>query len=89
MEIRGPRNIGQIRPVGPTSPRANQPAKEPVSPDRQDTAQISEQAMLTSRVLGVADIRADKVADVRKAIQDGTYVTPEKIEATIDKIVEQ
>lgn len=88
MEIRGPRNVGGIRPVGAKPLRATGPGKEIPGPDRTDSAQISELAQIKSKLISVPEVRSEKVATVRKAIQEGTYETAEKIDATVSKLLE-
>ncbi len=37
----------------------------------------------------VEDVRTDKVADVRQQIASGTYETPEKVDAAIDRLLDE
>jgi negative regulator of flagellin synthesis FlgM len=36
----------------------------------------------------VPEIRADKVAELRRAIQAGTYETPDKLEIAVERMIE-
>ena len=76
----GPQEIG--RKTGRTPPPA-----APVSGKKDDSVQISEAARLTSALSQVPPIRNDRVEQIRKAVQAGTYLTPEKIDRAIDGLL--
>jgi anti-sigma28 factor (negative regulator of flagellin synthesis) len=50
--------------------------------------EISELAQTLSTLEPEADIRIDKVLAIREAIANGTYETPEKIEATVERLLD-
>lgn len=52
----------------------------------QDQVEISAVARALSET---TDIRADKVAGIRAAIQRGDYLSDDKIERTIDRLLEE
>ena len=53
-----------------------------------DRVEISPIARLMSEISALPEIRADKVAQVRAEIQAGTYITPEKLDIAIDRLLE-
>lgn len=53
-----------------------------------DRADISEAGQRLSSLAHDDEIRADKVARIRQAIADGTYLTEEKIAITVDRLFE-
>ncbi len=53
-----------------------------------DQVEISDLAQLLGSLDPSTDIRAEKVAAVRDAIRSGTYETPEKIEATVNRLLD-
>ena len=53
-----------------------------LSPEAQDILQASSTSAASS------EIRADKVASIKAAIADGTYETPEKLDAALDKLLD-
>ena len=55
----------------------------------EDTVELSELAVLLSRLDSVPEIRAPKVAHIRAEIENGTYETPEKLEATVTRLLEE
>ena len=87
VEIRGPRYIGGVRSVNATGPKATHQSKVVSGPEGKDTARISEVAQMRSRLMSAPDVRMDKVAEVRQAIENGSYETEAKIDATIDKLL--
>ncbi len=52
-----------------------------------DSVEISELAQVLSTLDRPGDIRADKVAAVREAIQNGTYETDDKLEYAMDRLL--
>ncbi|MGB7329577.1 MAG: flagellar biosynthesis anti-sigma factor FlgM [Rubripirellula sp.] len=43
----------------------------------------------TSAIAGGGEIRTDRVADIRRQIADGSYETPEKMDAALDRLLDQ
>ena len=54
----------------------------------EDRVEISDTAQSLSTLESDSGIRIDKVLAIREAIQDGTYETEEKIEATVEKLID-
>jgi negative regulator of flagellin synthesis FlgM len=50
--------------------------------------EISTAAKLAAKIHELPDVRADLVAQVKAEIQAGTYETPEKIDAAIDRLMD-
>ena len=40
-------------------------------------------------VAGGGEIRIDRVAEIRRQIADGNYETPEKMDAALDRLLDQ
>ncbi len=55
-----------------------------VSP--QDQVEISELARVLSRFAELPEGRARRIVDIRRAIQDGTYVTEDKLNIATDRL---
>jgi len=53
-----------------------------------DVVEISTAAALAAKVQEIPDIRADLVARVKAEIEAGTYVTPERIETAVDRLLD-
>ena len=54
-----------------------------------DVVEISTAARLAAKVNELPDVRADLVAQVKAQIEAGTYETPQRIEATIDRLMDE
>jgi len=75
--------VSETRGAGPDV-RSPQRSPEPGADYR---VEISEMAQALANLADMPDIRADKVAEVRGAIEAGTYETPDKWEAALDRII--
>ncbi len=54
-----------------------------------DQLDISREADLASRIRDIPDIRADRVASIRLAIEAGTYETPDKLEVAVGRLLDE
>lgn len=77
--VGGMGNGGPVRKV-PTTYHLPGVAREP------DQVEISAEIQNLQKIEG---IRLDKVLEVRRAIQNGTYVTPEKLNIALDRAIDQ
>ncbi len=71
----------------PRLARAQEAAADPVAVPV-DRVEISETGQLLATLEHPEGIRADKVAAIREAIQNGTYETDEKIDVTVSRLLE-
>jgi len=49
--------------------------------------EISSAAALAAKIQEIPDIRADLVAGVKHEIEAGTYETPDRIEAAVERLL--
>lgn len=63
-------------------------ASSPAATDAVDSLELSDIAQVLGRLPVSTPIRTEKVARIREAIQNGTYETPERIDATVDRLME-
>jgi Anti-sigma-28 factor, FlgM len=56
--------------------------------DSPDTVQISDGARYLSEIKGLPEIRTDKVQAARDSIAAGTFETPERVNGTVDAVME-
>ena len=89
MQIHGPSQIHGLK--GPhTSPssgvRASRPSAGPANTDQVDISPAAEAA--ASAVAG-GTVRDDLVSRVRSEIAAGTYETPEKLDAALDRFLNE
>ena len=53
-----------------------------------DTVEISERAEMLGKIRDLPDVRVDKVAPIRQAIQAGTYDIDSKLDVAIERLLE-
>jgi len=88
MQIHGPSQVHGIK--GPhTAPSAGPRASRPSSAGPADQLDISPAAEAAASVAEGGEIRQDLVARVRGEIAAGTYETPEKIDAALDRFLDE
>lgn len=77
-------STGQLS--GYTSQRLS-PARSVLPEEQTDRLEISDTGQILSTMAPDSSIRADRVAEIRQAIANGTYETPEKIDITVDRLL--
>ena len=55
----------------------------------QDEVEISDLGAMLSRIRDSSGIRVDKIARLRAEIAAGTFETPERINGTVDRLMEE
>ena len=68
------------------------PTSQPSTPQRTsetDQLDISPQADFVSRARDLPEIRADRVAEIRSAIEAGDYETDEKLSIALDRLLDE
>jgi len=89
--------MNNIPPINTATPTPNVPAAQEnaqVTATGKDTpladrVEISELAQLANKLdIDMNNIRLEKVLTIREEIANGTYLTPDKIEATANKLLE-
>jgi anti-sigma28 factor (negative regulator of flagellin synthesis) len=58
-------------------------------PPTGDVVEISSIAKLAAQVHNIPEVRADLVARVKAEIETGTYETQERIDLTVDRLVDE
>ncbi len=53
-----------------------------------DHLELSDVAQILAKLPVNTSIRAEKVARIREAIQEGTYETPDKLERVLDRLMD-
>ena len=96
MNIQGPTPAGISKIHGPHginpphAPFGNKPAQEAAKTQASgDRVEISPAAEAAIRATEAGDIRVDLVNRVRSEIADGTYETPEKLDAALDRMLDE
>jgi anti-sigma28 factor (negative regulator of flagellin synthesis) len=82
--VYGNNGLNMVRP----DQRADATGAKPTGAKPQDQVEISEAGQMLSQ-MQQSGIRMDKVEQVRQAIVQGNYETPEKIEVVVDRILRE
>lgn len=85
-------DIPPIKPTGPLTgmspPRFSQaPSNQPENVGT-DLVEISPTGRMLSTLNGEDTVRAERLATIRQQIIDGSYETPDKIDITVDRLLE-
>jgi negative regulator of flagellin synthesis FlgM len=90
MQIHGPAHLHGAQPVNsPHGVRASRPAAAPESLAGMDQLDISREADLVSRAREVPGVRADRVAEIRAAIEAGVYETADKLDIALGRLLDE
>ncbi len=87
MQIYGPSNVhGPHQLQGPHWQRPAAPAAESPAVDQVEISPAAEAAFQASES---GDVRADLVARVRNEMAAGTYETPAKLDAALERLLDE
>ena len=90
MQIHGPTHVHGPQPINaPHRAMAPQPSAQSSNITGADQLDISREADMVSRVRDLPDIRADRVAEIRAAIEEGVYETDEKLELAVGRLLDE
>ena len=96
MEVNGPGSVQGAFPIKPVDPASQvRPAAE-VSPTSQtdaiatrDEVDISPAGKILDQLNQSPDVRAERLAQIKAAIEAGDYETDEKLEAALEKLLDE
>lgn len=97
MQIYGPYRVSTTQPTSqpqrtqPQQPEsgAAKPAKGQVDQLDLSSAASDVNRVASTQIAGGGEIRIDRVAEIRRQIADGSYETPEKLDAALDRLLDQ
>jgi negative regulator of flagellin synthesis FlgM len=93
MQIYGPFRVSaaqQTSPAQRNQPQQTDPAQaKPANQADQLDLSSSVNRLDSTQVAGSGEIRVDRVAELRRQIADGSYETPEKLDAALDRMLDQ
>jgi len=99
MQIYGPYRVSSTQPNSP--PQRSQPQKPADTAAQASSSAPVDQLDLSNSVSGVnrldstslvaggGEIRINRVAEIRRQLADGNYETPEKLDAALDRLLDQ
>lgn len=87
--VHGSGSVRSTNPAGSAAP-ANQPAAKPQAgiSSPQDELQISTAGQMLDRMSETPAARAERIAQIKDAIENGDYDTDEKLEAALSRMFE-
>jgi negative regulator of flagellin synthesis FlgM len=91
MQIFGPTQVNGPQSIqGPHNARqASAPTQAPASADVSDELQLSDTGQIASQMNDIPAIRQDRVDAIRTQIAQGTYETPDKLDAAIENLLNE
>jgi len=93
MDVNGTSSISGSLPIskqnGPSNTNINKtPDSRPIS-SPQDELEISSAGRMLDEMTNNSEMRAERLAQIKAAIDDGTYETDEKLEAALGRLLDQ
>jgi len=90
MHIYGPSQLHGPQSIAPPhGVRQAQPMTRPESAPIADEVDISEAAQFAAQIRDLPDIRHDRVEAVRRQIAEGTYETSDRLNAAIERLLDE
>ncbi|MEX0793859.1 MAG: flagellar biosynthesis anti-sigma factor FlgM [Pirellulaceae bacterium] len=90
MQINGTTAIHPAQQIrGPHQNIASESANSRSRIDTVDQLDISSEANMISRAQESPEIRADRVASIKAQIADGTYMTGDKLDIALDRLMDE
>lgn len=90
MEVHGPTSVGASVPISHTRPTVEvEPASSAPISSPQDEVDISSVGKMLDGMSRTTGVREERLAQIKAAIADGTYDTPEKLEMALSRMIEQ
>jgi len=83
-QLHGPQSIGS-----PHGVRAAQPMTRPEAPQIADEVDISEAAQFAEQIQQMPEMREDRIEAVRQQIAEGTYETSDRLNAAIERLLDE
>ncbi|MBM81249.1 MAG: flagellar biosynthesis protein FlgM [Planctomycetaceae bacterium] len=90
MEVNGPGSVQGAFPVKPVqqTPETAQPTEsQSITP--QDEVEISSAGRMMETLNQSSELRAERLAQIKSEIESGTYETPDKLEAALERLLDE
>ena len=79
------RSTNSVNAAGPAASTAATPAQSPITSPK-DELEISVAGQMLDRLSETPDVRAERIAQIKEAIENGDYDTDEKLEAALSRM---
>ncbi len=90
MDVNGPGAIQGSFPIRPSQPATEvaRPAEtKPIATN--DEVEISPAGKMLEELSNSGEVRAERLAQIKAAIESGDYETPEKLQAAVSKMLRE
>ena len=87
MDINAIGSVQRTAPVSHPQSQVSQPTQSTRVSSTQDELEISKAARMLGDMQSNSDLRAERLAQIKAAIDDGTYETREKLDVAVDKLL--
>jgi negative regulator of flagellin synthesis FlgM len=90
MQVYGPTHLHGASPINsPHMARTNKTEGVSSSSPIQDEVQISDAALRMEQINSMPSVRQDRVNQIRQQIANGTYETPDKLDAALEHLLDE
>jgi negative regulator of flagellin synthesis FlgM len=90
MDVNGVGSVQGSFPIKPSRPAAEVPRTSQTKPiETNDAVEISPAGKMLEDLSQSTAVRAERLAQIKAAIDAGTYETPEKLEAALSKMLNE
>ena len=86
MDVSGIGSVSGATPARAVSPSASPPVAAPSVSAPQDELEISSAGKMLDRLSETPEVRAERVAQIKEAIENGAYDTDEKLEEALSRM---
>ena len=88
MDVNSIGSIGRAMPLGqPRAAAGVSPAAKPAAVTPNDEVEISSASKMMDNLSRTSNLREERLAQIKAAIADGTYDTPEKFDAALERML--
>ena len=90
MDVNGINSIGRSVPISQTRPAVElEQTSKSNSLSPQDEVDISSAGKLLDNLSRTSNLREERLTQIKAAIADGTYDTPEKLDLALGRLLDQ
>ena len=86
MDVSGIGSVSGATPARAVSPSTSQPVASPSVTVPQDELEISSAGKMLDRLSETPEVRAERVAQIKEAIENGAYDSDEKLEEALSRM---
>lgn len=86
MDVSGIGPVSGASPVRAVTPTTTQPVTTPSVAAPRDELEISSAGKMLDRLSETPEVRAERLAQIKEAIENGAYDTDEKLEAALSRM---